>query len=74
MALFKRREIPINIVFDDVKFQQIVTQVRELVDLTDLSVARLDKARLELDKSRKDLDKSVNKLQTAKRTTIRNSA
>lgn len=65
--MFRRKEVPVQIIFDQNHFQQIVTQVRELMGDLKEATDSLERATLELRKAKKDLDISADKVKSAKR-------
>jgi hypothetical protein len=60
MGLFKR-DVPIEIVFDDERFQEVANKVANLVSDLDLATAAVHEARMELDKATRDFNRAADR-------------
>ena len=66
MGIFGR-EASVQVVVDNHQFQQVVTEVRALLEEVGAAIDRLAAAKKELVLARKELDRSLEKLKAEKR-------
>lgn len=64
------KEAEINIVFDHVQFQQIKSQIAELLGDLNVAIERLETATKELKDARKDIDRATARLKEEKRRPV----
>jgi chromosome segregation ATPase len=75
MAIFGRREVPLKLVFDSNRFQELADQVRQLTEGLNAAADRAEEAAREIRKLNLALDKNLKEIQREKRRPIiRNSS